>query len=92
MAAIVQMGLALDPYGGALFLFGGRRGDLVKALHWDGQGLCLYAKRLELVRARFVWPGADSGSVTLTLAQVSMLLEGIDWRMPAWTARPEVAV
>ncbi len=92
LAAIVQTGLALDPYGGALFLFRGRRGDLVKALHWDGQGLCLYAKRLELARARFVWPGADSGSVTLTLAQVSMLLEGIDWRMPAWTARPEVAV
>jgi transposase len=46
----------------------------------------------ELARARFVWPGTDSGSVTLTLAQVSMLLEGIDWRMPVWTARPEVAV
>ena len=92
LAAIVQTGLSLDPYGGALFLFRGRRGDLIKALHWDGQGLCLYAKRLELARARFVWPGTDSGSVTLTLPQVSMLLEGIDWRMPLWTARPEVAV
>jgi transposase len=54
--------------------------------------LCLYAKRLELPRARFVWPQTDSGTITLTAPQVAMLLEGIDWRMPAWTARPEVAV
>jgi transposase len=46
-------------------------------------------KRLE--RGRFVWPQAKSGTVTLTNAQLSMLLEGIDWRMPGWTARPEVA-
>ena len=51
LAAQVQTVLQLDPYGGALFVFRGRRGDLVKALHWDGQGLCLYAKRLELPQA-----------------------------------------
>ena len=92
LAAQVQTVLSLDPYGGALFVFRGRRGDLLKALHWDGQGLCLYAKRLELARARFVWPQTGSGTITLTTAQMSMLLEGIDWRMPAWTARPGVAV
>jgi transposase len=79
-----------DPYSGALFLFRGRRGDLLKALWWDGQGLALYAKRLE--RGRFVWPQAKDGVVSLTPAMLSMLLEGIDWRMPAWTARPETAV
>ena len=47
LAALVQTALELDPYGGALFLFRGRRGDLLKALVWDGQGLVLYAKRLE---------------------------------------------
>ena len=57
--------------------------DLVKLLFWDGQGLCLYAKRLD--RGRFVWPNAQDGVVSLTPAQLSMLLEGIDWRMPAWT-------
>ena len=92
LAALVQTALRFDPYGGALFVFRGRRGDLIKALHWDGQGLCLYAKRLELAKARFVWPQAGSGTVSLTGAQVSMLLKGIDWRMPAWTVRPEVAV
>ena len=68
LAALVQTALSLDPYGGALFIFRGRRGDLIKALHWDGQGLCLYAKRLELPKARFVWPQAGSGTVTLTHA------------------------
>lgn len=58
-------------------------------LWFDGQGLLLLAKRLE--RGRFVWPHADSGSVSLTPAQLSMLLEGIDWRMPARTHAPEFA-
>lgn len=92
LAPLVQTALQLDPYGGALFVFRGRRGDLIKALHWDGQGLCLYAKRLELPKARFIWPQTGSGTVSLTGAPVSMFLEGIDWRMPACTVRPEVAV
>jgi transposase len=84
----VQEALGQDPFSGQLFVFRGRRGDLVKVLWWDGQGLVLYAKRLE--RGRFIWPQAKDGVVSLTPAQLSMLLEGIDWRMPAWTARPEV--
>ena len=58
-------------------------------LFWDGQGLCLFAKRLE--RGRFIWPAAKDGVVTLTPAQLSMLLEGIDWRMPARSWQPEMA-
>jgi hypothetical protein len=64
-------------------------GDLVKLLWWDGDGLCLFAKRLE--RGRFVWPRAEEGVVVLSRAQLSMLLEGIDWRMPRRTWRPELA-
>jgi transposase len=90
LAAQVQMVLRLDPFSGALFVFRGRRGDLIKALAWDGQGLVLFAKRLE--RGRFVWPQAREGTIGLTAAQLAMLLEGIDWRMPGWTARPQVAV
>ncbi len=89
LAAQVQTALQLDPYSGALFIFRGRRGDLLKALFWDGQGLVLYAKRLE--RGRFVWPQAKDGTLTLSTAQLAMLIEGIDWRMPAWTARPAAA-
>jgi transposase len=87
LSAQVESVLNLDPYSGAVFIFRGRRGDLLKALHWDGQGLVLYAKRLE--KGRFVWPQAKEGTVSLTAAQVSMLIEGIDWRQPVWTARPQ---
>jgi transposase len=90
LAAQVQTVLKLDPHSGAVFVFRGKRGDLVKALMWDGQGLCLYAKRLE--RGRFVWPKANEGTIKLTAAQLSMLLEGIDYRTPAWTAPPEAVV
>lgn len=81
--------LKQDPFSGHLFVFRGKRGDLVKVLYWDGQGFCLFAKRLE--RGRFVWPITKAGVVTLTPAQLSMLLEGIDWRAPQRTWQPTVA-
>jgi transposase len=89
LAALVQQHLGQDPFSGQLFAFRGRRGDLVKILSWDGQGLCLYAKRME--KGRFIWPQAKDGAVSLTPAQLSMLLEGIDWRTPVRTWRPEMA-
>ena len=89
LAALVQTTLAENPFSGHIFVFRGRRGDLVKLVWWSGDGLCLFAKRLE--RGRFVWPQATSGSVALSAAQLSMLLEGIDWRRPVKTWRPEVA-
>ena len=86
----VQTVLAADPYAGHVFAFRGRRGDLVKLLWSDGDGMCLLTKRLE--RGRFVWPQADSGSVSLSTAQLSTLLEGIAWRHPEWTWQMRVAV
>ena len=90
LSAIVQTVLTLNPCSGHVFVFRGRRGDLIKLLWWDGDGLCLFAKRLE--RGRFIWPKAESGSVSLSRAQLSMLLEGIDWRRPVRTASPESLV
>jgi transposase len=78
--------LAEDPYSGHLFVFRGRRGDLLKIIWWDSQGACLFSKRLE--KGRFVWPAAKDGKISLSPAQLSMLLEGIDWRMPRQTWRP----
>ena len=89
LAALVQTQLREDPFCGHVFVFRGRRGDRVKLLWWSGDGLCLFAKRLE--RGRFVWPQAASGTVSLTGAQLSMLLEGIDWRRPARTWQPTMA-
>jgi transposase len=84
LSAQVQTVLEQQPFSGHVFVFRGRRGDIVKLLWFDGDGLCLLSKRLE--RGRFVWPHATSGSVCLSRAQLSMLLEGIDWRAPIRTA------
>lgn len=90
LAALIQTTLEHDPFSGHVFIFRGRRGDLVKLLWWSGDGMNLYAKRLE--RGRFVWPQAQDGSVHLSGAQLSMLLEGIDWRRPERTWQPTRAV
>ena len=86
LAAQVQACLAEDPFCGHLFVFRERRGDLLKIIWWDQQGACLFSKRLE--RGRFVWPSAKNGKVSMSAAQLAMLLEGIDWRMPHKTWRP----
>ena len=90
LSGMVQTVLAEDPFSGQVFVFRGRRGGLIKVLWWDGDGLCLFAKRLE--RGRFIWPQAADGVVALTPAQLSMLLEGIDWRRPTRTSAPQMAV
>lgn len=89
LAMQVQTILRQDPFSGHVFVFRGRRGDLVKALYWDTQGLCLFMKRLE--KGRFMWPSPADGMAHLTAAQLAMLLEGIDWRAPRRTWRPELA-
>lgn len=90
LAALVQTALAENPYSGHVFVFRGRRGDLIKVLWWSGDGLCLFAKRLE--SGKYIWPQASSGTVWLSSAQLSMLLEGIDWRRPRRTWQPELTV
>lgn len=91
LAMLVQQVLERDPFSGHLFVFRGRKADLIKILFWDGNGLCLFTKRLE--RGRFIWPMAceTGGTVSLTAAQLAMLIEGIDWRAPERTWRPAVA-
>lgn len=85
----VQGGFGRDPHAGDLYVFRGRRGDLIKVLWHDGLGLSLYAKRLE--RGRFIWPSAAAGVVAITSAQLGYLLEAIDWRNPQHTWRPQSA-
>ena len=89
LALLVQETLKADPYSGHLFVFRGRRGDLIKVIWHDGQGACLFSKRLE--RGRFIWPTPADGAVTISPAQLGYLLEGIDWRAPQHTWRPELA-
>lgn len=88
LCALVQTALAASPFSGQIFIFRGRRGDKVKVLWHETDGLCLYCKRLD--RGHFVWPQVANGTVLLTSAQLSMLLEGIDWRRPQRTAPREI--
>lgn len=89
LALLVHEALHRDPHGGDLYVFRGKSGKLIKILWHDGLGMSLYAKRLE--RGRFLWPSATAGAVTITPAQLGYLLEGIDWRMPQRTWRPQAA-
>jgi transposase len=90
LSAMVQTSLQQSPLSGHVFVFRGRRGDVIKLLWHDGDGLCIFHKRLD--SGRFVWPKADSGSISLTRAQLAMLCEGIDWRRPMRTSAPLMEV
>ena len=91
LAMLVQGVSNQDPHSGHLFTFRGGRANLVKILYWDGNGMCLFSKRLD--QGGFIWPKTleVGGSVVLTSAQLSMLIEGIDWRMPRQVWRPAKA-
>lgn len=86
LSAQTEKVLNAAPYCGHLFVFRGRRGDLIKVIWFDGQGACLFSKRLE--KGKFVWPSVKNGKLALTPAQLAMLLEGMDWRAPQRTWRP----
>ncbi len=89
LSLAVQEHLKMHAHAGQIFVFRGRRGDLIKVLWHDGQGMCLFSKRLE--KGRFIWPSPADGAIQLSPAQLGYLLEGIDWRAPQRTWRPEAA-
>jgi transposase len=78
LAAQVAHVLNADPFSGHLFLFRSKRADYLKILYYDGTGLCLFAKRLE--NGKFLWPPIVDGSMTLSAAQLALLIEAMDWR------------
>jgi transposase len=91
LALLVQEVLRADPFSGHLFVFRGRKANLIKIVFWDGTGLCLFTKRLE--HGVFLWPAnIEAGrTLALTSTQLSALIEGIDWRSPERQWRPAVA-
>jgi transposase len=78
LAALVRDQMQADPFSGAVYVFRAKRADRVKLVYWDGTGVCLFAKRLE--DGAFRWPNIQDGVMHLTAAQLSALLEGLDWR------------
>jgi len=89
LALQVQQSFKRDPHAGDLYMFRGKRSDLVKILWHDGIGMSLYAKRLD--RGRYIWPTAVDGVVAISASQMAYLLDAIDWRNPRATWRPSVA-
>jgi len=91
LAMLVQGVLRQDPFSGHLFVFRGRKANLIKIVFWDGTGLCLFTKRLE--HGVFLWPSNvdPGGTLMLNPAQLSMLIDGVDWRAPERQWRPAVA-
>ena len=86
LALRVQEVLKHDPVSGHLFVFRGRRLDILKIIWHDGIGACLFTRRLE--KGRFIWPNTEGGAVSISAAKLSYLLSGIDWRNPQETWRP----
>ncbi len=78
LAALVREEMKTEPFSGTVYVFRAKRADRVKLIFWDGTGMCLFAKRLE--DGRFQWPKLQDGVMRLSAAQLSALLEGLDWR------------
>ena len=83
LAGLVQEQLGQDPLAGDLFVFRSRRGDRLKLLYWDSDGLAIWYKRLE--EGTFVFPNADAQrskvgehGIVIRPAELAMLLDGID--------------
>ena len=102
LAALVREEMQADPFCGAVYVFRAKRADRVKLVFWDGTGVCLFAKRLET--GAFRWPAVQDGVIRLSAAQLSALLEGLDWRrvhvareaiapaQPRWSAAQRISV
>jgi len=88
LAALVRETMGADPFSGAVYVFRAKRADRVKLVFWDGTGVCLFAKRLE--DGEFRWPKVHDSVLRLSAAQLSALLEGLDWRR-VHESRPSAA-
>lgn len=80
LCATVRQALGHDPLCGDLFVFRNRSAARIKILFWDGNGLVLYAKRLE--KGTFRWPAAGESAITLSGAQLMELLAGREVGFP----------
>jgi len=84
LSVLVEESLGKDPFSGSLFFFCNKQRRLLKVLYWDRNGFCLWLKRLE--KDRFPWPVTEEKVKEITIEQLQMLLEGIDF----WKAHKEL--
>jgi transposase len=91
LAALAREVLQQDPFSGTVLVFRAKRADRVKIVAWDGSGLVLIWKRLD--EGAFKWAPVTDGIMRLTSAQLSALVEGLDWsRVHALRSRRPTAV
>ncbi|WGF90893.1 IS66 family insertion sequence element accessory protein TnpB [Marinivivus vitaminiproducens] len=91
LAAFAREVLQQDPFSGTVLVFRAKRADRVKIVAWDGSGLVMLWKRLD--DGAFKWPPVTDGVMRLTSAQLSALVEGLDWsRVHALRAKRPSAV
>lgn len=76
LSALVVRDLHRDPLSGDLYLFVSRTRKRAKVLLWDGTGLCIYAKRLEQGRFASLWRDGEETTLTLTMSELALFLEG----------------
>src|SRR3989441_10533945 len=77
LTGLVRQQLGQDPLSGHLFVFRSKRGDRVKLLYWDTDGLAIWYKRLE--EGTFRFPAATTGhGIEIRAADLAMLLDGVD--------------
>ena len=74
----VQQALGRSPCDGSAYAFRNRAGNRIKLLIWDGTGVWLCHRRLH--QGHFVWPTAQTVTVTLSARQWNWLVTGVDWR------------
>jgi transposase len=75
LAMLVQGVLRQDPFSGHLFVFRGRKANLIKIVYWDGTGLCLFTKRLE--HGGFLWPlNVEPGGTLMLTASTGVRRSG----------------
>jgi transposase len=76
LSALVTHDLARDPLSGEVFIFVSRDRVRTKVLHWDGTGLCVYAKRLERGRFACLWREDADPPIALTISELDLFLDG----------------
>jgi transposase len=78
LAQMVREFLGADPLSGHLFVFRNKRGDRLKLLYWDSDGLAIWYKRLEQGSFRFPPVAGDDDGLEIRAADLTMILDGVD--------------
>lgn len=76
LGALVEGPMKKSLLSGDVFAFIGRTRKRAKALYFDGTGLCLLSKRLEVGHFAAPWKRPGEGPLELTMNELALLLEG----------------